>query len=71
LETDIEKEEINEGLWWADHVFLGGNKLHDTVVQFCSLPSVYVLLCRLIPIESLRDIVGEITHVATPAVSMI
>jgi hypothetical protein len=41
------------------------------MVQLGSLPSVDTLLGSGIPIESLRNIVGQITHITPPSVSLV
>ena len=69
--TDIEEEQINKRLRRSDHVFLGRNELNNRVVEFRSLPSIYTLLCCCIPIESLWNIVREVTHITSPSMSMV
>lgn len=40
-------------LWRANHVFLGGYKLANGVVELASLPTIDALLLSCIPVESL------------------
>jgi len=70
-DTDIEHEEIDQRLRGADHVFLWGDKLHDRMVELRTLPSINGLLFDVVPIESLRDVVGQVAHVAPPSVAVV
>lgn len=67
----IDQEKVDQRLRRSDHVFLRSNELDHAVVQIGAERAVSRPLVCGIPIESLGDIVGEVTHVATPAVAMV
>jgi hypothetical protein len=41
------------------------------MVQLGSLPSVDTLLSSSVPVESLRNVIGEVTHVTPPSVALV
>jgi hypothetical protein len=51
------------------HVLGGRNELDHTVVELCPLPSISRLVLTLVPVEKLRNVVGESTHAALPPVA--
>jgi hypothetical protein len=67
--TDVDKNHVHGGLWWADHVLSGRNEFDNRVVQFVSGPSVSRLIPCLIPIKELRNFVRHATHTTPPTVN--
>lgn len=65
--ADIDEEDIDGGLWWANHVLSGSNKLDDSMIELSACPSVSRLIAGLVPIEELRHFVGHITHATSPS----
>lgn len=69
--TDIEQEKVHQRLGWANHILLWCDELYHRVVKLWPLPPVNALLCSCIPVKGLRDVVGEVAHVAPPSVSVV
>lgn len=69
--ADVEQKQVNQRLWSANHVFLRRNEFAHRVVELRTLPPVHGLLLRAVPVETLRNVVRQVTHVATPPMRVI
>jgi hypothetical protein len=66
---NVDQEDVNWRLRCANHVFGRGDKIDDGIVEFRSSPSVGWLVGLLVPVEELRDVVGQGAHAALPPVA--
>lgn len=57
--ADVDEEDVDGRLRGSDHIFGWRNELDDTMVQLRTRPSVTWLVPDLVPVEELRDFVGE------------
>jgi hypothetical protein len=53
----------------AHHVLSRGDELDDTAVELGPLPPIRRLVRLLVPVEELRDIIGEVAHRTLPSVA--
>lgn len=69
--TDINQEQVDQRLRWANHILLWCHKLHHCMVELRPLRPIRRFLQGRIPIECLRHVVGQIAHITTPAVALV
>lgn len=67
----LHKKRVETYLWRADHVLLWRHKFTHSVIKLAALPTINALLLGCIPIESLGHVVGQVTHVAAPSMTVI
>ena len=67
----VDQEEVDERLRGADHVFLRRHELHHGLVQIGSQRAIGRFLHGGVPVKRLGHVVGEVAHVAAPAMAMV